>query len=65
MKTYICKDWSIILGEECGCEYREVAPGSWEFRYLGPGMGRTDWESITQRSLNEIRGLGHNPVEIT
>jgi hypothetical protein len=67
--TYICKDTTqtnvfIQTEEVCDCEYREVSPESWEFRYQGPGIGRTDWTWIPQKSLEEIRELGHNPVEV-
>jgi hypothetical protein len=62
MTTYICKDWSPYYEEPCNCEYREVSPDNWEFSYRGPGYGRSGWVPIKQKSLDEIRAIGHNPV---
>lgn len=62
MKHYKCTGKSSWRGTPCDCEYREVKPGSWEWRYRGeekyPPAPR-EWEPLDERSIEEIESYGH------
>lgn len=51
----------------CGCEYREVSEGKWEYRYQGSEpdpMAHREWEPISATSIADIEGLGHRVIEM-
>lgn len=49
----------------CGCEYREIADGRWEYRYCGPESDwDSEWTAIGARSLDDIKEYGHDLIEV-
>lgn len=68
MRQYVCEGMATNpsdYGSLCGCRYREVGEGVWEYRYDGPGYGITSgWVGLPEKTLKEIEAAGHRLIEI-
>lgn len=67
MRFYQCTG-DDIYGNPCKCQYRELQPGQWEYRYVGDIMPwavqDADWQPIEDRSVADLVRKGHAIVEV-
>jgi hypothetical protein len=69
MKIYLCRV-EHTPDDPCNLQYREIEPGLWQARWLDYwpdnqlSGGEDQWVSLAEITLDEIKEIGHDPVEV-